>query len=92
MPAYRSGRNARHAAHQHIRLTTLRGAAPAAERALLPARCGGPDTLALGRSRWEDDPPRGLFHMRAVLLPDVNVDDDAEDAERAAGRLSPRSR
>ncbi|HEY7953123.1 MAG TPA: hypothetical protein VID70_09040 [Solirubrobacteraceae bacterium] len=36
------------------------------------------------RSRWEDDPPLGLIHMRAVLLPDA---DDAEDAE-PDGRIS----
>ncbi len=57
--------------------------------ALLNARGYLLDVAGRERSRWEDDPPLGLIHMRAMLVLDADVD---EDAEWAAGRLSPRSR
>jgi len=41
-------------------------------------------------SRWEDDPPLGLIHMRAVLLPSADEDEDAEPDERITFTLLER--
>lgn len=41
-------------------------------------------------SRWEDDPPLGLVHMRAVLLPGANEDEDADPDERITFTLTER--
>ena len=42
--------------------------------------------------RWEDDPPLGLIHMRAVLLPgaDEDEDEDADPDERISFTLTER--
>jgi hypothetical protein len=40
--------------------------------------------------RWEDDPPLGLIHLRAVLLPNANEDEDAEPDERITFTLLER--
>lgn len=40
--------------------------------------------------RWEDDPPLGLIHMRAVLLPNADEDEDAEPDERITFTLLER--
>jgi hypothetical protein len=41
-------------------------------------------------SRWEDDPPLGLVHMRAVFLPNADEDEDAEPDERITFTLLER--
>lgn len=40
--------------------------------------------------RWEDDPPLGLVHMRAVLLPGADDDEDADPDERISFTLTER--
>ncbi len=40
--------------------------------------------------RWEDDPPLGLVHMRAVRLPDADQDEDADPDERVTFTLTER--
>jgi hypothetical protein len=40
--------------------------------------------------RWEDDPPLGLVHMRAVLLPGADEDEDADPDERISFTLTER--
>lgn len=40
--------------------------------------------------RWEDDPPLGLVHMRAVLLADADEDEDADPDERITFTLTER--
>ena len=42
--------------------------------------------------RWEDDPPLGLIHMRAVLLPgaDEDEDEDADPDERISFTVTER--
>jgi hypothetical protein len=40
--------------------------------------------------RWEDDPPLGLVHMRAVLLAGADEDEDAEPDERVTFTLTER--
>ena len=40
--------------------------------------------------RWEDDPPLGLVHMRALLLPDADEDEDADPDERISFTLTER--
>jgi hypothetical protein len=40
--------------------------------------------------RWEDDPPLGLVHMRGVLLPGANEDEDADPDERITFTLTER--
>ena len=40
--------------------------------------------------RWEDDPLLGLIHMRAVLLPNADQDEDAEPNERITFTLLER--
>ena len=50
--------------------------------ALLNARGYLLDFSGREHPRWEDDPPLGLIHMRAVLLPNADEDEDAEPDER----------
>jgi hypothetical protein len=40
--------------------------------------------------RWEDDPPLGLVHIRAVLLPGADEDEDADPDERISFTLTER--
>lgn len=40
--------------------------------------------------RWEDDPPLGLVHMRAVMLPTADEDEDADPDERISFTLTER--
>ncbi|HWX45714.1 MAG TPA: hypothetical protein VNY52_10395 [Solirubrobacteraceae bacterium] len=40
--------------------------------------------------RWADDPPLGLIHIRAVLLPDADEDEDADPDERISFTLTER--
>lgn len=40
--------------------------------------------------RWEDDPPLGLVHMRGVLLPGADEDEDADPDERITFTLTER--
>jgi hypothetical protein len=40
--------------------------------------------------RWEDDPPLGLVHMRAVLLPGADENEDADPDERISFTLTER--
>ena len=40
--------------------------------------------------RWADDPPLGLIHMRAVLLPDSDEDEDADPDERISFTVTER--
>jgi hypothetical protein len=40
--------------------------------------------------RWEDDPPLGLVHMRAVLLAGADEDEDADPDERVTFTLTER--
>jgi hypothetical protein len=40
--------------------------------------------------RWEDDPPLGLVHMRAVMLPAADEDEDADPDERISFTLTER--
>ena len=40
--------------------------------------------------RWEDAPPLGLIHMRGVLLPNADEDEDAEPDERITFTLLER--
>lgn len=85
MPAYRSGRNARRAA-----LSTFVSRRFEELHALLNARGYLLDVAGRARSRWEDDPPLGLIHMRAVCLPDADTDEDAEPDERITFTLTER--
>ncbi|MGH2902340.1 MAG: hypothetical protein ACRDK7_01915 [Solirubrobacteraceae bacterium] len=58
--------------------------------ALLNARGYLLDLGGRERSRWEDDPPLGLIHMRAVLLPDSDEYEDADPDERITFTLTER--
>jgi uncharacterized protein YndB with AHSA1/START domain len=58
--------------------------------ALLNARGYLLDFGGRERSRWEDDPPLGLLHMRAVLLPNADEVQDAEPDERITFTLIER--
>ncbi len=40
--------------------------------------------------RWEDDTPLGLVRMRAVFVPDADVDEDADPDERISFTLTER--
>ncbi len=56
--------------------------------ALLNARGYLLDIGGRERARWEDDPPLGLVHMRAVFVPDADVDEDADPDERITFTLT----
>ncbi len=58
--------------------------------ALLNARGYLLDVSGWERSRWEDDPPLGLVRMRAVFVPDADVDEDADPDERITFTLIER--
>jgi hypothetical protein len=58
--------------------------------ALLNARGYLLDFSGREHPRWEDDPPLGLIHMRAVLLPNADQDEDAEPDERITFTLLER--
>jgi hypothetical protein len=58
--------------------------------ALLNARGYLLDFSGRERARWEDDPPLGLVHMRAVFVPDADVDEDADPDERISFTLTER--
>jgi hypothetical protein len=40
--------------------------------------------------RWADDPPLGFIHIRAVLLPDADEDEDADPDERISFTVTER--